>query len=181
MQVSADLKSTSFVPTPEERRTIQSQTLAALFETYFRVLKHTINSNISRQVCIIFPSFCRKKFGGRVLFDCSVIFRSNFDSTSSGSNDTHPLLAPCLKGLGKFSHLIDLDFMADIMGCLKSLAGLNIVQKSSHGNFLSVSECLQCCIVAFKIMKNNLDALNIDLQEFYNHLYSLLLEYRPGR
>ncbi|XP_078437025.1 binding protein [Wolffia australiana] len=144
-EVNADLQSASFVPSPEERRNIQSQTLAAVFETYFRVLKHTINSSIPR---------------------------ANADSSSADSFDSHPLLAPCLKGLGKFSHLIDLDFMADIMGCLKKLAGL----KS-----LSVSERLQCCIVAFKIMKNNLDALNIDLQEFYCHLYNLLLEYRPGR
>lgn len=108
-------------------------------------------------------------------------FRSNVSSFSSDSSVSHPLLAPCLKGLGKFSHLIDLDFMGDIMGCLKKLAGLNGSQNSSPGNCLSVSERLQCCIVAFRVMKKNLDALNIDLQEFYAHLYNLLLEYRPDR
>lgn len=50
MQVNADLKSASFVPSPEERRKIQSQTLAALFETYFRVLKHTVDPGVSRYV-----------------------------------------------------------------------------------------------------------------------------------
>ncbi|CAA6658032.1 unnamed protein product [Spirodela intermedia] len=153
-EVNADLKSASFVPTPEERRKIQTQTLAALFETYFRVLKHTIDPGVTR---------------------------SNASSFSSDSSASHPLLAPCLKGLGKFSHLIDLDFMGDIMGCLKRLTGLSGGQDSSPGSRLSVSERLQCCIVAFKIMKKNLDALNIDLQEFYAHLYNLLIEYRPDR
>ncbi|XP_073061583.1 nucleolar complex-associated protein 3-like [Primulina eburnea] len=46
-----------------------------------------------------------------------------------------------------------------------------IVDSSKSSCQLSVSEWLRCCIVAFKVMRNNLDAL------FYN----LLLEYRPGR
>ncbi|MCI02424.1 nucleolar complex protein 3, partial [Trifolium medium] len=45
---------------------------------------------------------------------------------------------------------------------------------------LTVSERLQCCIVAFKVMRTNLDALNVDLQDFTVHLYNLVLEYRPG-
>lgn len=96
----------------------------------------------------------------------------------------HPLLTPCLNGIGKFSHLIDLDFMADLMNCLRKLSGSGSSLNSSDGNdsqCLTVSERLQCCIVAFKIMKNNLDALNVDLQEFFVQLYGLILEYRPGR
>ncbi|KAL8089360.1 hypothetical protein AgCh_038978 [Apium graveolens] len=33
------------------------------------------------------------------------------------------------------------------------------------------------CIVAFKVMKSNLDALNISLQDFYAQLYPRILEY----
>ncbi|KAL9296701.1 hypothetical protein ACSQ67_022597 [Phaseolus vulgaris] len=95
-----------------------------------------------------------------------------------------PLLAPCLKGLAKFSHLIDLDFMDDLMNHLKVLAS----GSSNSGNTsvkcskcLTVSERLQCCIVAFRVMRNNLHALNVDLQDFFMHLYNLVLEYRPGR
>ncbi|XLS82260.1 hypothetical protein HN51_048091 [Arachis hypogaea] len=29
-------------------------------------------------------------------------------------------------------------------------------------------------------MRSNLDALNVNLQDFFVHLYSLILEYRPG-
>ncbi|KAL3715922.1 hypothetical protein ACJRO7_007646 [Eucalyptus globulus] len=38
-----------------------------------------------------------------------------------------------------------------------------------------------CCIIAFKVMRNNLDALNVDLQDFFVQLYNLILEYSPGR
>lgn len=55
----------------------------------------------------------------------------------------------------------------------------NSYEKCAKG--LTVSERLQCCIVAFKVMRSNLDALNVDLQGFFVQLYNLMLEYRPGR
>lgn len=94
------------------------------------------------------------------------------------------MLAPCLNGIGKFSHLIDLDFMADLMNCLRKLAGKSSISgdlSENSSNYLTVSERLLCCIVAFKVMKNNLDALNVDLQDFFVQFYNLILEYRPGR
>lgn len=92
-----------------------------------------------------------------------------------------PLLVPCLTGLGKFSHLIDMDFMGDLMNCLRKLAcGSSNSDGSSH-KLLTVSERLQCCIIASKVMRNNLDALNVDLHEFFIQLYNLIIEYRPGR
>lgn len=107
----------------------------------------------------------------------------NPDALSAGV-EPHPLLAPCLKGLAKFSHLLDLDFMGDLMNHLKVLAS----GSSNSGNTsekcpkcLSVSERLQCCIVAFKVMRINLEALNVDLQDFLVHLYNLIFEYMPGR
>ncbi|KAL3643142.1 hypothetical protein CASFOL_013957 [Castilleja foliolosa] len=102
------------------------------------------------------------------------------EASSSGS---HPLLAPCLDGIGQFAHLIDLDFMADLMHSLRKLAGNGSKSEDSSENScqLTVSERLRCCIVAFKVMRNNLDALNVDLQEFFVQFYNLILEYRPGR
>lgn len=95
----------------------------------------------------------------------------------------HPLLAPCLNGIGKFSHLIDLDFMPDLMHSLGKLAGngSKLGDPSENSCQLTVSERLRCCIVAFKVMRNNLDALNVDLQDFFVQFYNLILEYRPGR
>lgn len=69
--------------------------------------------------------------------------------------------------------------MSDLMGCLKKLASSG--DCDSNGINLKVSERMQCCIVAFKVMRNNFDALNVDLQDFFIQLYNLLLEYRPQR
>ncbi|XP_010256444.1 PREDICTED: nucleolar complex protein 3 homolog [Nelumbo nucifera] len=154
-EVHADLKAVSFAPDIEERRRMQSETLSAVFQTYFRILKHTLQ-----------PTSIRSKVNA---------------SSVPGGFGAHPLLAPCLDGLGKFSHLIDLDFMGDLMNCLKKLACGGSSSDDSPENCLTVSERLRCCIVAFKVMRSNLDALNVDLNEFYVQLYNLLLEYRPNR
>ncbi|XP_077244462.1 binding protein [Tasmannia lanceolata] len=155
-EVSADFKATSFVPDPEERRRMQTETLSAVFQTYFRILKRSLE-----------PATSRSK---------------NDAGSISGGSGLHPLLSPCLNGLGKFSHLIDLDFMGDLMNSLKMLAGSGgNYGVASPDNCLTISERLQCCIVAFKVMRNNLDALNVDLQEFFVQLYNLLLEYKPDR
>jgi nucleolar complex protein 3 len=83
-----------------------------------------------------------------------------------------------LEGLGKFSHFIDLDFMGELISCLKKLSGYSDRQDETT---LSVSERMQCCIVAFKVWRSNLEALNVDLQDFFVQFYNLILEYRPDR
>ncbi|KAG9134049.1 hypothetical protein Leryth_004744 [Lithospermum erythrorhizon] len=147
-EVEVDFRSASLGKDAAESRRIQSDTLSAVFQIFFRVLRHTLQS-----------------------------------SSLQGASESHPLLAPSLKGIGKFSHLIDLDFMADLMNYLGKLAGggVNSSDSENSAKRLTVTERLQCCIVAFKVMKSNLDALNIDLQDFYVHLYNLILDYRPGR
>ncbi|KAI4323214.1 hypothetical protein L6164_022838 [Bauhinia variegata] len=157
-EVEADYKAASFTQDVTERRQMQSETLSAVFETYFRILKNTKESMVARPEADL--------------------------GSPSAAVGSHPLLAPCLKGLGKFSHLIDLDFMGDLMNHLKILAsgGSNSGDTSEKSpKYLTVSERLQCCIVAFKVMRNNLDALKVDLQDFFVHLYNLILEYRPAR
>ncbi|KAL7593854.1 hypothetical protein Lser_V15G35417 [Lactuca serriola] len=156
-EVKAEFMAASFAQDAMEKRRIQSDTLSAVFQTYFRILKHTMHSG---------------KEGNESI---------------SGPFGEHPLLAPCLNGIGKFSHLIDLDFMADLMNYLRKLAGGTSdsngggITDSSPPSRLTVSERLRCCIVAFKVMRSNLDALNVDLQDFFIQLYNLILEYRPGR
>ncbi|KAE8009055.1 hypothetical protein FH972_005512 [Carpinus fangiana] len=156
-EVAADYKTVSFTPDVMDRRRMQSETLSAVFETYFRILKHSIPPTVASH--------------------------GENGSPVSGESGSHPLLAPCLKGLGKFSHLIDLDFMGDLMNYLKKLAsgGSNPGNSQKNFNCFTISERLQCCIVAFKVMKSNLDALNVDLQDFFVQLYNLILDYRPGR
>lgn len=81
--------------------------------------------------------------------------------------------------------MIDLDFMKDLMKYLNNLASCKSSSSTSmeekHTNWLTVSERLRCCIVAFKVMRSNLYALNVDLHDFSIQLYNLILEYRPGR
>lgn len=153
-EVNADFKAASFTQDNTERRRIQSETLSAVFNTYFRVLKHSIQP--------VDPT-------------------SMVNATSLGGTfGAHPLLTPCLKGLAMFAHQIDVDFMADLMKHLKILASGGSNRGNSEGS-LTVTERIECCIVAFKVMRKNLDALNVDLQDFFIQLYNLILEYRPGR
>ena len=79
--------------------------------------------------------------------------------------------------------------MADILAVLRQLGGAGPASESNEGMAeargweegegwieLSVEERLRCCIVAFRIVRSNLDALTVDLREFYTQLYRLLLE-----
>ncbi|XP_039172639.1 uncharacterized protein LOC104453040 isoform X1 [Eucalyptus grandis] len=93
--VAADYKAASFDPDIMERRRTQSETLSAVFEIDFRILKHTMQS---------------------------IVPRPNGDTGTTHVTEAHPLLGPCLDGLGKFSHLIDLDYIGDLMNYLKKLA-----------------------------------------------------------
>eukprot|EP01018_Ginkgo_biloba_P030125 Gb_30922 [translate_table: standard] len=160
-EVEADFKAASSVPNVSERRRMQTQTLAAVFETYFRILK-----------CSLEPQIDRRN-------------KSTSDELLHVGVGPWPLLVPCLDGLGKFSHLINVDFMGDLLGFLKKLAAGDSAPKTSNRGSLqidlTVPERLRCCIVAFKIVRNNLDALKIDLREFFVQLYNLLLDYEPER
>ncbi|XP_022147948.1 nucleolar complex protein 3 homolog [Momordica charantia] len=155
-EVAADYRAASLAPDVMKQREMQSDTLSAVFETYFRILRHTMHSITAKP-------------------------EASITASTTSPFGSHPLLAPCLNGLGKFSHLIDLDFMGDLMNYLKRLASGGDNSSEKQSQCLTVPERLQCCIVAFKVMRKNLDALNVDLQDFFVQLYNILLEYRPGR
>ncbi|XP_023553660.1 nucleolar complex protein 3 homolog isoform X2 [Cucurbita pepo subsp. pepo] len=155
-EVASDYRAASLAPDVMKQREMQSDTLSAVFETYFRILRYTMQLLNARP-------------------------EANITAPTTSPSVSHPLLSPCLNGLGKFSHLIDLDFMGDLMNYLKRLAsgGDNSSEKQSQR--LTVSERLQCCFVAFKVTRKNLDAMNVDLQDFSVQLYNIVLEYRPVR
>ncbi|ESQ27203.1 hypothetical protein EUTSA_v10018125mg [Eutrema salsugineum] len=157
-EVAADYKGVTYEPDAMERRKMQIETLSAVFETYFRILRNTMYS-----------------IGESTEADTA---------TNPGAFGSHPLLAPCLDGLAKFTQQLDLDYIGDLMNYLKKLASSSSVSNNSkqkNSKLLTVSERLRCCLVAFKVMRSNLNALNVDLQDFFVQLYNLLLEYRPGR
>ncbi|RZB80544.1 hypothetical protein D0Y65_030301 [Glycine soja] len=131
-KVEADYKAASLAPDVMEKKHMQAETVSAVFETYFRILKHTMQSINARP-------------------------EANTGALSAAVGPL-PLLAPCLKGLAKFSHLIDLDFMGDPMNHLRLFA----FGGSTSGNtsdkcskYLIVSEHFQYCIVAFKVTRND--------------------------
>lgn len=141
--------------------------------------KPKAKSSFSLQLSIFFF----RTIESDLLLIFSIVFLRS-ESNDKLSAGAHPLLDPCLNGLGKFSHLIDLDFMSSLLNYLKKLASGGSNPSSPPENSLkslTVTERLRCCIVAFKVMRNNLDALNVDLQDFFVQLYNLILEYRPGR
>ena len=87
-----------------------------------------------------------------------------------------PLLRPCLDGLAKFSYLVSVDFMGDLLAILKRLAASSAEPVAGQNAVpLTFIDRLHCCVVAFKIVRSNLDALNIDLRDFYVTLYNILL------
>lgn len=120
-------------------------------------------------------------FHNVILTNC----RTEENPTSNpGAFGAHPLLAPCLDGLAQFTQQLDLDYIGDLMNYLKKLASSSSISnksKQKNSKLLTVSERLRCCLVAFKVMRSNLNALNVDLQDFFVQLYNLILEYRPGR
>ncbi|PHT50683.1 hypothetical protein CQW23_10430 [Capsicum baccatum] len=127
-EVTAELKAASLATDVTERRRMQTDVLSAVFETYFRVLKHALKP------------------------------RSEAGSSPELAG-SHPLLTPCLHGIVKFCQLIDLDFMSDLMNYLRKLARSGNDSDGSSKDVsacLTVSERLQCCIVAFRVMRNNL-------------------------
>jgi nucleolar complex protein 3 len=66
-------------------------------------------------------------------------------------------------------HLIDLVFLSELITCLKKLPGYI----NHRGELISLSEHLQCCIVAFKVLRINFDALNVDLQGYFVQLFKV--------
>eukprot|EP01126_Amoeba_proteus_P028277 TRINITY_DN2791_c0_g1_i15.p1 TRINITY_DN2791_c0_g1~~TRINITY_DN2791_c0_g1_i15.p1 ORF type:complete len:372 (+),score=79.26 TRINITY_DN2791_c0_g1_i15:737-1852(+) len=75
------------------------------------------------------------------------------------------LLPSILKGLSRFSHLINLDLLFDLLSTVKEL--LSREDLSTHVR-------LNCVLTAFKTLQLQGQTLNVDLKDFYDKLYSLL-------
>lgn len=102
----------------------------------------------------------------------------NKEMEQSERTKPRPLLLASLVGLGKFSHLISVDFMGDIMRVLEGLAGPETVEEGSSGVLLplTVAERLACICCAMTVLRANLDALTVDLQGFHLRFLRLLWE-----
>jgi len=79
--------------------------------------------------------------------------------------ENSPLLPAVLEGMAKFSHLINIELLMDLLDTLKKLLpspNLSLISK------------LHCIVTAFQTLKLQGNTINIDLKDFYSHLYSLL-------
>eukprot|EP01027_Heterolobosea_sp_BB2_P013257 GEZU01019122.1.p1 GENE.GEZU01019122.1~~GEZU01019122.1.p1 ORF type:complete len:879 (+),score=335.10 GEZU01019122.1:1515-4151(+) len=76
------------------------------------------------------------------------------------------LLFSALKGLAKFSHLINLELLRDV------LANLNTILEIDH---LPLNTALQALITACRLLTGPGAALDVDLSGYYSNLYRLML------
>ena len=74
-----------------------------------------------------------------------------------------PLMTPALVGLGKFTHLISVSFMADLMEVFRRLL---------KGDALSADQKARCLLTACEITSGHGEALQVDAGEFHRQLYA---------
>lgn len=117
----------------------------------------------------------------------SLYFRIVKTPTSAG------VLGAALEGLARFAHLVNVDFFKDLLAVFKGLIALDITasgddaQEGMRPN--GMRERLLCIVTAFELLSGQGEALNLDLTDFVNSLYALLvplalspsIERNPGR
>ncbi|TBU65922.1 nucleolar complex-associated protein 3 [Dichomitus squalens] len=109
-----------------------------------------------------------------------------------------PLLPAALRGIARFAHLVNIDFFKDLLQVLKTLmtrdqdlivdtnteisglpASSSLAASSGPGlqgvsNIATVQHQLLCVVTAFELLSGQGEALDIDLSDFVNRLYSIL-------
>ncbi|KAJ8594323.1 nucleolar complex-associated protein 3 [Rhizopogon salebrosus TDB-379] len=94
-----------------------------------------------------------------------------------------PLLPAALRGISKFAHLINIDFFKDLMQVLKDLILREAPKQDASDNpepfgidaTTDIQYRLLCIVTAFELLSGQGEALNIDLTDFVNHLYTIIL------
>ena len=93
-------------------------------------------------------------------------------------NPTPTLLLPAaLRGVSKYSHLVNIDFFKDLMQVIKGLISREEGQtyEDPAQDEASTTRRLLCVITAFELLKGQGEALNLDLTDFITSLYSIIL------
>ncbi|KAH9821804.1 CBF/Mak21 family-domain-containing protein [Melampsora americana] len=102
--------------------------------------------------------------------------------------DHRSILFPtALEGLAKFAHLVNIDFFRDLMRVLRQHIDDQIFVSKSAGQEdedqstqirrgrEQLGDRLVCIRTAFELLSGQGEALNVDLTEFINDLYSILI------
>ena len=90
----------------------------------------------------------------------------NIDNDKQNQRWFKALLSLVLEGLSKFAHLINFEFFDDLIGILHQF--IEFGQLDDHQNLHSLQ-------TIFTILSGEGNALNIDPQKAYSHLYVILL------
>lgn len=94
-----------------------------------------------------------------------------------------PLLPAALKGISKFAHLVNVDFFKDLMQVLRGLISRESIDEDeddapdeqSSEYATDIQHRLLCIVTAFELLSGQGEALNIDLSDFVNSLYAIIL------
>ena len=121
--------------------------LEALFELLFRVLKHASSSAVLRGA----------DSGGN-----GVVVR---DVPAARMRAKCPLLFIALEALGKYTHLISLEYFTDL---------LDVFQQLLACVALPLRVRLRCLLTVAEIMRAQGDALNVDRRAFFVQLHEVL-------
>jgi nucleolar complex protein 3 len=145
--IAAALAEASAHADADRARAQHSTMLEALFELLFRVLKHAASSAALRGA----------DAGGN-----GIVVR---DVSTARMAEKCPLLYAALEGLGKFTHLISLEYFTDV---------LEVFQQLLSCFALPMRLRLRCLLTVSEIMRAQGDALNVDRRGFLTHLHEAL-------
>ncbi|KZS99298.1 nucleolar complex-associated protein 3 [Sistotremastrum niveocremeum HHB9708] len=96
---------------------------------------------------------------------------------------TLTLLPPALEGISKFAHLVNVDFFKDLLATLREII-TRLRERETNGsesenvdNTAALRLQLLCVATASELLSGQGEALNIDLDDFVNHLYTLIIPF----
>jgi nucleolar complex protein 3 len=96
----------------------------------------------------------------------TLIYFRILKSVDISSSRINMLLPPALEGLGKFSHLINIDTVVDVLGVLKDL-----MKNVEH---LQLDANLNCVLTSFRTLQGPGKEMQIDPKDYIKPLYSQL-------
>jgi hypothetical protein len=146
--VAAALQEAEAHADADQARLQQSLMLEALFELLFRVLKQCTASGALRGA----DGAAASAVVGAAL-------------SARQMRKKFPLLHVALEGLGKYTHLISIEYCTDLLKVFEHLLDCRA---------LPLAHRFRCLLTAMEILNAQGDALLVDQQHLYRHLYHAL-------
>ncbi|GLI63195.1 hypothetical protein VaNZ11_006093 [Volvox africanus] len=164
--VARAFKESAAGPDKEEAARLQSSMLEGLFEIYFRVLKHCCAVGLSAGAAA--GNAGEDGDGDGDAAGPRVPSASSAPTWSrSRVLKKCPLLHPVLDGLARYTHLISVDYMNDLMAVFSDLL-------AAPG--LPLPERLRVLATMAALLRGQGEALNVDRRDLYVQLYDILLQ-----